>query len=204
MDITKYKHACLMLEKNGQKLIIDPGCWNEDVGTPEGVVGIIVTHDHADHFDKGRLAAIIAVNPDAKVYAQESLTREILELPTRPVAPSESLQIGDFVVRFTGGTHAVIHHDVPAVDNIGVVVDEGELYYPGDSFTLPDCVVTTLALPISAPWMKVAEAMDFLVNVSPRTVMATHDLLLSREGHAVTDNWIQRAADSCGAYYQRD
>ncbi len=63
--------------------------------------------------------------------------------------------------------------------NVGVLIDNGEVYYPGDSFAEPGMPVKTLALPIAAPWMKTSEAMDFLTHVKPERAFPTHDAILS-------------------------
>ena len=55
MNISKFTHACVVLEKNNQSLVIDPGGWSQNLQIPENVVGIVVTHEHADHFDLANL-----------------------------------------------------------------------------------------------------------------------------------------------------
>ena len=49
MRITKLGHACLELEKDGQRLIIDPGFYTEPMGDVQNVVAIVITHQHDDH-----------------------------------------------------------------------------------------------------------------------------------------------------------
>jgi hypothetical protein len=89
-------------------------------------------------------------------------------------------------VRAYGGLHAIIHPEVPRVANVGFFI-EG-VYHPGDSFDVPtDAVVETLFVPISAPWLKVAESIEFVRAVAPRRAYALHDSLLSEAGYAVTD-----------------
>ena len=184
--------------------MIDPGEWSDDYIVPSGVVGIIVTHEHGDHFSPERIAQTLAANPNAKVYA---LSEIIEQLPRKTAAQAvtagETVDIGNFHVRFTGGKHATIHSDYPVCGNLGVVIDDGELYYPGDSFTLPDCVIKKLAVPASAPWLKIAEAIDFIAAVKPQSFFATHDAMLSETGHAVTDAWLAKAATASNTTYDK-
>ena len=42
--------------------------------------------------------------------------------------------------------------------------------------------VEMLAAPIGAPWLKIGEAMDFVLAVSPRQAFGTHDMTLSAIG----------------------
>lgn len=204
MEITKYKHACVVLTKNNQSLVIDPGEWSDDFIVPENVIGAVVTHEHSDHFDLKKLTAIIAKNPKAYIYAHVSIIAQLGELPGLAVKVGATEKIGDFTARFVGGTHAGIHPDFSVPVNLGVIVDDGAFYYPGDSYTVPNCAVEVLAVPASAPWMKVAEAMDFITAVKPHRCFPTHNTLLSAEGHALTNSWLEKAASSCGTHFSTE
>lgn len=205
MEIKKYRHACLVLTKHNQSLVVDPGEWSTDFVSPENVVGVVVTHEHGDHFNLEKLREIVVKNPSAYIYAHVDIIAQLDNIAEKciPVAVGQEIQAGDFSLRFTGGMHATIHPDYPVPANLGVVVDNGELYYPGDSYTLPGCSVKTLAVPASAPWMKMSEAMDFIVAVKPKTCFPTHDVLLSPEGHALAAAWLTRAAESIGSTYTK-
>lgn len=204
MKLTKYEHACITVEKDGQLLVIDPGGWTTDLGVPGNVCAVVVTHEHGDHFDTTALGAIAAHNPDAVVIAHQAITRQLdAALPSRTVAAGDAITAGPFNLQFVGGRHAVIHPNIPGVANLGVIVD-GKLYYPGDSFTVLDHrTIDTLALPASAPWLKISETMDFLAAIRPRLAFPTHDAILSPTGKALVDRLLQASADSSGTRYQR-
>jgi hypothetical protein len=55
-------------------------------------------------------------------------------------------------------------------------------------------------VPIGAPWMKIAEAIDYVRTVAPQRAHPTHDAVLSAAGQAVSDNWI---AQRGGTDYSR-
>jgi len=55
----------------------------------------------------------------------------------------------------------------------GYMIDN--LCYPGDSLNYPDANVDILALPITAPWMKVKDAVDYAKNINPRIIFPVHD-----------------------------
>ena len=98
------------------------------------------------------------------------------------VSPGDSMTVGPFELEFFGGRHAVIHESLPVVDNVGVLVND-RLYYPGDSYAVPgDVDVQLLAAPVGAPWLKIGEAMDFVLAVAPRRAFGTHDMTLSAIG----------------------
>ncbi len=202
MKLTKYAHACFTLEKDGQALVVDPGEWSTDFELPRSVVGVVITHQHPDHFDQALLQRIMAANPEAVLFADASVTAQVEDLPTRAVAAGEHITAMSFELEFFGGEHALIHTTLPRVANLGVMID-GAVYYPGDSFTLPGKPVSTLLVPVSAPWLKVGEVLDFVAAVHPGRCIPTHDAILSPVGKALLDRLVSTATTTAGSDYQR-
>lgn len=202
MKLTKYEHACFTVEKDGQVLVVDPGEFSSDFIAPERVVAVVVTHQHGDHFDHEKLAEIIDKNPDAVIIGDESVTSKIEAFETKTVQAGDQLTVGLFDLEFFGGDHALIHASIPKITNLGVMINE-LLYYPGDSFTLPQKPVDALALPAAAPWMKIGEAVDFLAAIRPRLAFPTHDAILSEEGKEIADRLLSITANKNGSSYLR-
>lgn len=202
MQLTKYEHACFTVQKDEQVLIVDPGDFSSDFIAPEHVVGIIVTHEHSDHFDYEQLATILDKNPEAIIVSPLSVTSQIEVFETRPVAAGDVIKLGPFTLEFFGGEHAVIHPSLPTIANLGVLVND-LLYYPGDSFTVPGRPIDTLALPVAAPWLKINEVMDFLTLTHPRLAFPTHDAILSDIGKEITDTRLLATAATLDIIYQR-
>ena len=182
MKITKYEHACFTVEYEGKLLVVDPGVFTTNLGAPENVVAIVVTHEHADHFDPAALGAIIAHNPGAVIIAHETITRQFGDqgetLPYKAVASGDKVSVGPFNLEFFGGDHAIIHPDIPQIANLGVIINNA-VFYPGDSFVRPEREVQVLALPVSAPWLKISEVIDYLTEVKPKIAFPTHDAIAS-------------------------
>lgn len=200
MKITKYEHACFTVEKEGKLLVIDPGAFTTDLPVLENVVAVVVTHEHADHFNSASLDAIIAHSPDAVVLAHGNITKQLGDtLPAQTVATGESITVGPFSLEFFGGAHATIHESLQPVANLGVLINK-VIYYPGDSFSLPNQPVTWLALPVWAPWLKLSEAIDFARSVNPTHIFPTHDSIASDIGKQLTDRLVP---DLTGISYQR-
>jgi len=202
MNITKYTHACLVLEKDNQSLVIDPGEFSADFSSPTNVVGVVITHDHMDHLDTSKLNEIITKNPDALIYGHQDVVSQIKDLPTQTVDTNESIHVGDFTLKFVGGEHAIIHGEMGKGANLGVIVDD-EFYYPGDSFSLPGQDIDTLAVPIAGPWMKLGEAIDFIKTVKPKNAFPTHDAIHSDGGKKMADDMVDGVAKSVGTDYKR-
>jgi hypothetical protein len=75
------------------------------------------------------------------------------------------------------------------------------VYYPGDSFALPHQPVDILAVPASAPWLKLSESMDFITAVKPKRVFPTHNALLSDIGAKINDGLLEASARGVAAVY---
>ena len=111
------------------------------------------------------------------------------------------VEVEPFTLEFFGKEHAVIHPSIPVIDNVGVLVN-GSLYYPGDSFTVPEGIdVNTLATPASAPWLKVSEVMDFVTAVAPKRSFPTHDMLLSQVGRNLYYDRIKGSTEQGGGEF---
>jgi L-ascorbate metabolism protein UlaG (beta-lactamase superfamily) len=187
VKITKYTHACVRLERDGQVLVIDPGTWSEP-GALAGATAILVTHEHADHIDVLRLASL-----GVPVYAPAGA--DIPGLPVTWVAPDEQFIAAGFQVQAVGGRHAVIYGGQPDCANLGYIVD-GAVYHPGDSLHLPGQPIDTLLVPLQASWLKLDEAIDFVKAVGPRQAHGIHDAQVNERGLASINGWLSEEVDS--------
>ncbi|MBP2435859.1 MBL fold metallo-hydrolase [Microbacterium amylolyticum] len=181
MRITKNEHAYLTVEHTDETLVIDPGAFCAELGALADVTAIVITHEHPDHWTPEHLLTLRQQFPDAPIFTTAA-TAAAAPVETTVVHAGDDRQIGAFSLRFFGGTHNEIHASIPRVDNVGVLVNE-TLYYPGDSYAVPSGVeVPVLAAPNGAPWLKIGEAMDFVLAVRPREAFGTHDKPLSEVG----------------------
>jgi L-ascorbate metabolism protein UlaG (beta-lactamase superfamily) len=190
MKLTKHEQSCVVLEKDGASIVIDPGSFS--AGAAEIIAAadaILLSHEHMDHVNEAAINAALAARPELRVYAPAALSGQFSRYPGQftAVAPGDTLDLASFAITVHGGRHAVIHPDIPAVANVGYLVD-GTVYHPGDAFFVPDAPVSVLLLPTSGPWMKVGEAADFVRAVRPQQVVQIHDILLSDIGLALVGN----------------
>lgn len=197
MKITKYEHACLVVEEQGKKLIVDPGIFTKSLPVNlSEVVAVVITHVHPDHCDQNLVQNILAHNPSAVFYGTDEVAQELKTIiDVKVVSGGDGVDIAPFQIKFFGGQHAIIHSSFPINQNVGVMINN-TLYYPGDSFTNPAQAVKILALPVSAPWLKIAEAMDYLVAVNPEITFPTHNAILSEHGDMLVRNIIGTLAQN--------
>jgi L-ascorbate metabolism protein UlaG (beta-lactamase superfamily) len=191
-SITAWGHSGVRLERDGNVLVFDPGSFT-DPAILDGAGAVLVTHEHADHVQPDQLAAAATADSSLQVWAPEPVAGQL----TGAGAPAAQVHVATvggsftaagFAVQVLGGRHAEIHPTLPTAVNVAYLVEHLALH-PGDSFTPPPDGVTvhTLFLPVTAPWLKIAEAADYLQRVAPQVAVPVHDAILNDAGTALVD-----------------
>ena len=204
MRIVKFGHACVRVEHDGVAVVVDPGVFTE-VGALDGADAVLITHEHADHYLPDHLRAT-----DAPVFTIDAVAAKIREdAPdvaerVTVVRPGEEFDTG-LPVRAVGELHAVIHPEFPRFYNSGYVLTAGDqkVYHPGDALTGPDEDVDLLCVPVSAPWLKASEAIDFARAVKAPRNLAIHDRIYSEAGLGIVDGHMNAFLPDAGQEYVR-
>lgn len=182
MQLTHFGHSCLLASfpaVNGENttLLFDPGVFSHGFEGITGLSAILITHQHPDHADTSRLPALLSGNPDAALYADPQTAAHLGD-PWRAVNVGDELTVGGLRVRGVGGVHAVIHPEIPLINNISYLIGDGDhaarLMHPGDALHIPREPVDVLALPAAAPWMKISEGVEYLRAVNPNRAIPIH------------------------------
>jgi L-ascorbate metabolism protein UlaG (beta-lactamase superfamily) len=182
MRLTKLGHSCVRLDKDGATLVIDPGGWSDPAAALDGAAAVLVTHEHPDHLDADAVRAALSSDPGVTLWANQSICAQFAEF-------------GDQV-------HEVKHGDALEVAGFDVHV-YGELFHPGDSFTVPEDPASTLLVPISAPWLKAGDMIDYFRAVAPARGYAIHDAILNEAGLGLMTRMLSVAAAPSGAQVTR-
>ncbi len=181
MKITKFGHCCLLIEVGELRILTDPGNYNT---TPqvENLDVILITHEHQDHLHIDSLKEILKNSPQAKILShqavEEILTQEGISY--QEMKDGEERVVKNIPIESCGTEHACIHTDLPKVQNTGFYINKS-LFYPGDSFHNPQKNIEILALPVSAPWMRLEEAIEYAKVIHPKVVFPVHDGMLRQE-----------------------
>ncbi len=202
MLFTNYEHACFAIDMDDQRLVVDPGGYTTDFTATDSIVAVVLTHAHPDHKDMRHLRAIRDANPDVAIIGHTDVISDLEGFALRPVVANEGIKIGPFELEFFGGDHAVIHPSIDVIANLGVMIN-GAVYYPGDSFALPERPVRLLALPVAAPWLKLSEAVEFIRAVRPQQAVPTHDAVLSETGKSLPDRLVPLLTSDLDITYNR-
>lgn len=201
MRIRKHEHATVVLEEGPARLIIDPGGFTTPLAELNRTAAVVITHRHPDHLSPDQLAQIRRYAPSAPFFAPADVAEMLPDAGITVVEAGDSVTVTPFTMRFFGGSHQIIHPTVPSVDNLGVLVND-RFYYPGDSYAVPDGYpVEVLAAPLGAPWLRIADAMDFVLALRPEHAFGTHDMTLSVIGKGMHRERLRWATERHGGQF---
>jgi L-ascorbate metabolism protein UlaG (beta-lactamase superfamily) len=182
MELTKHGHACIVIREGDQRIVVDPGAFT-DANALDGASAVLITHEHADHFEPQRLRAALDADPSLQVWTNSSVAAQLEGLGDRVhvVGHGDAVTVAGLDVHVHGELHAEIHPDIPRIPNVGFLIG-GQVFHPGDALTVPDEPVTTLLLPVHAPWSTIADVIDYVRAVHADQAYAVHDGLLNDTG----------------------
>ena len=186
MKITHLVHACLLVETGDARILIDPGTMSEGFAELRDLDAVLVTRNHHDHFDKPKVSTLMAANPEATLIVEQATADDAPESVDhhriQVVSAGDTFKVNGIKIMTVGGTHAMIHPDIERTTNIGFYFTDSGLLHPGDDLTPPAIDVKLLALPVSGPWLSLADAVDFMRAINPPVAFAMHEAALTHPG----------------------
>jgi L-ascorbate metabolism protein UlaG (beta-lactamase superfamily) len=180
MKITKFGQSCLLIEEADARIILDPGSFSQQQNSLKDIDIVLITHDHQDHLDMESVKAILANNPEVKIFTNAAVHKKLEAegIASTVVAHGETATEKGITLEGRGELHAVVINSVPQVENVGFLIN-GKLFYPGDALTVPGKHVEILALPTAGPWVKVSEVVDYALEVKPTIAFPIPDSVLA-------------------------
>jgi L-ascorbate metabolism protein UlaG (beta-lactamase superfamily) len=196
MQITKYLHSCLLVEEKDTVILMDPGQYTYeanvlDINLLERLNYLLITHEHFDHFSLPFVKDITRKFPEVVTISTPSVVAQ-LEKESIPATTNGTYDIV---------TDPVPHEEIlffPRPENVKFTLFN-TLTHPGDSFHFASDT-EVIAMPMTAPWGSLVEAMKKLIELKPKVVIPIHDWHWKDEArHAfyphVTDYFKQHKID---------
>jgi len=174
MKITKYVHACLSAEIDGKTYLFDPGVFSWESGTFEidtlqRLDGVVITHEHPDHFHPPFVAALLHKFPDVSFVTTPTVAKRLHDMGAVHIFTDST---GDIEV-FSKKRHASLEPLDNTPENIAVHV-AGQLTVGGDRHDL-EASKEILALTVTAPWGSMIAAADMALRLKPKAIVPIHD-----------------------------
>lgn len=207
MLVTWLGHAGIRVEQDGYTLVVDPGAYCDRAALEQALAdadGILITHEHFDHFDAPAVGAALAAKPAVEVWTNGSVAALLEGTPAtvRTIGDGDAFTAGGIEVHGHGEWHARIHADVPLVRNTGFLIgggaSGGTVFHPGDALTDLGVAVDVLLLPSHGPWTRTGDLLDYVRQVKPGRVSPIHDAMLSALGDRSIDTFIAQGPDAPG------
>lgn len=180
MKLTKYVHACVLVEDDQHTTLFDPGefSWASglfNVDNLNKLDRIIITHEHSDHYSLPFVEALVKKFPNAKITTTENLVK-ILNDKGIINTDSKSDELVD--VEF------LAHQSMeplapPPCQNIRVHY-KGKISHPGDSHQLTD-TKDILFVPLAGPWGATIDGVRMADKLKPKVIVPIHDWMWNEE-----------------------
>lgn len=184
MKITRYVHACLLVEtKSGKVILVDPGqfSWESrlfDISSIPKLDIILITHEHFDHFYEPFIKSILLKFPEVLFVTTSSVAIKLQKMGAVEVS-TES--IPDVEI-FSRKKHASLAPMGEAPENIAVHID-GKLTIGGDRHDLEE-TKKVLALTVTAPWGSMVDSAEMALRLKPAVIVPVHDWHWNKKARA--------------------
>lgn len=203
MKITKLGHCCLLIETRSVRILTDPGFLSSDQNYLKDIDYVLITHEHKDHLHSESIAEIIKNNPKAKVITNSAVAKVLRTLGIEPkiLEGEAEADFEDLHLLAHDGKHAEIFEEYGLVQNTGYFIDK-TLFYPGDAYTIINREVRALALPVSGPWCKVSDSINYALKIRPKVAFPVHDGLLNENGLSITHGVVGTKLSEAGIEFK--
>jgi L-ascorbate metabolism protein UlaG (beta-lactamase superfamily) len=179
MKITKLVHSCLLVEKDGLKILVDPGnySWSSglvDEAQLKDIQYVVITHSHPDHCDESFIKAVQQNSPDAQWYSTVQVASALESLNITVATTGDTDE-----VKFIQSDHADLAPWFPEQPEHTSFLLFDELLVGGDCHTLRDSHGARIfaAAINGGPWGGVVGFAKMIEGMEdrPEVVIPLHD-----------------------------
>lgn len=172
MKVTKYEQSCLLIEEGETRILIDPGTpftQNHDISELGKLDAVLITHEHADHFDQNLCEKL---SSELDIYVNEGTAKQ-LEGSKKVVQSNQQINIGEIKIKVIELPHCLMPDGSEGPQNVGYLINE-IFFHPGDGAESEGLQIKYLALPITGPDVSMKRAFQFARQVKAEQAIAIH------------------------------
>ena len=173
MHLQKYPQSCVVVEKDGRRLLLDYGTVASarvDIGGLGAIDAALFTHRHPDHLDTA--AAGELARRGVPLYGNADVVAA-LDGAAAVLTAGEEAEIAGVGVLPVDIPHMPLVDGSEGPPNTGFVLD-GRVLHPGDGITAQGVRVPHLLVPIAGPSASARDAYRFIEAVGARVAVPIH------------------------------
>lgn len=176
MIVRKYPQSHLVLEKNGKKLVIDPGYITFDKGYKlnqfQNADAYLITHLHDDHLGYQTIKQLVGNQP---VFANTESIKKLVELGVKgiEIKDRQIFEVAGFKIQAVDLPHFRVPDDKVSPQNTGFLID-GIFFHAGDGFEVANVQSPNAALAYGHPSLSVLSVLDFAKNLKAKVLIPIH------------------------------
>lgn len=173
MKLTRFTQSCILFEKAGKRIVIDPGePFMEAYGLKVlgRVSAVFFTHEHFDHFSQTAATGLHAKG--AQIFGNKSIAEKLGGL-CQEVKDGHKIEVAGFVIEPRDVDHSDMVDGSRGPKNTGYIIDQTVLH-PGDGKALKHAEVPVLLMPLLGPDISPRDAFAFGRQVKAKQVIPIH------------------------------
>jgi L-ascorbate metabolism protein UlaG (beta-lactamase superfamily) len=184
MKLTKFVHACVLVEDDEHVTLFDPGefSWASGLFKLDSLTKldyVIITHEHEDHFSLAFVQAILQKFPEVHFFVTYPLVAKLKTMGAKNVQSSSSENVE--IAPLAHASMSPLTPD-PNVPNM-VVHYKNRISHPGDSHQLYQ-TKDILFLPLTGPWGATIDAVRMADKLKPKVIVPIHDWMWKNDWRA--------------------
>jgi L-ascorbate metabolism protein UlaG (beta-lactamase superfamily) len=172
VHVTKYLQSCLVLDKDGSRIAVDPGFQTlerHSIAELGRLDAVLYTHRHHDHFDERSVDALRAAG--VELYGNADVCTLVPGMTE--LRDGEAREVAGFRVEPRDLPHVPMVNGEAGPPNTGLLFDE-QLFHPGDGMDIDALTARLLALPIAGPSISFRDAYAFARRTGAAVVVPMH------------------------------